>query len=376
MEEEGVKIKEEIKVDEEDFIMSGVVPEPMAELHVAGPPPFLTKTFEMVENPETDSVVSWSEARNSFIVWDYIKFSSLLLPKYFKHNNFSSFIRQLNTYGFRKVDPDRYEFANEGFLGGQRHLLRTIRRRRHVGMSSQQQGVAVVVGIEDDLGALKRQRRMLLTEVLRLKRQQLDAKEIMVDMQERLLRTERKQRKIASFLSRVVSNPSILEQFLEGSSKRKALVYGNENRRKRRLTASFSSENLQDIVSSATGGSGDVNLSSHHYLVEELMNMESESESPFSCGMENDLNNEIRYSGLDTVLKENDDYNNWDYVNEEDIPSEEMINWDIDYIEDIHSGDQVDMDLVPPFVFDFGDDVQGLVGHVNCIDGSHKPVED
>ncbi|KAK9087689.1 hypothetical protein Syun_030083 [Stephania yunnanensis] len=71
---------------------------PMERIHEMGPPPFLTKTFEMVEDPSTDAIVSWNEARNSFIVWDSYCLASNLLPKYFKHNNFSSFVRQLNTY--------------------------------------------------------------------------------------------------------------------------------------------------------------------------------------------------------------------------------------------------------------------------------------
>lgn len=63
-----------------------------------GPPPFLTKTYDMVDDPATNAMVSWSPSSNSFIVWNPTEFSGVLLPTYFKHSNFSSFVRQLNTY--------------------------------------------------------------------------------------------------------------------------------------------------------------------------------------------------------------------------------------------------------------------------------------
>jgi heat shock transcription factor len=62
------------------------------------PTPFLTKTHQLVDDQTIDDVISWNDDGSTFIVWNPTVFAKDLLPKYFKHNNFSSFVRQLNTY--------------------------------------------------------------------------------------------------------------------------------------------------------------------------------------------------------------------------------------------------------------------------------------
>ncbi|XP_040383613.1 heat stress transcription factor B-2c-like isoform X2 [Oryza brachyantha] len=106
------------------------------------PTPFLTKTYQLVDDPAVDDVISWNEDGSTFVVWRPAEFARDLLPKYFKHNNFSSFVRQLNTYGFRKIVPDRWEFANDCFRRGEKRLLCDIHRRKVVAAAPPSPGMA------------------------------------------------------------------------------------------------------------------------------------------------------------------------------------------------------------------------------------------
>ncbi|TKY59272.1 Heat shock factor protein HSF24 [Spatholobus suberectus] len=97
------------------------------------PAPFLLKTYDLLEEGEAEDstqIVSWNAEGTGFVVWSPAEFSDLTLPRYFKHNNFSSFIRQLNTYGFKKISSKRWEFKHEKFQRGCRHLLVGITRKK------------------------------------------------------------------------------------------------------------------------------------------------------------------------------------------------------------------------------------------------------
>lgn len=197
------------------------------------PPPFLTKTYEMVDDPSSNSVVSWSPGDNSFIVWNPLEFASDLLPKYFKHNNFSSFIRQLNTYGFRKIDPDQWEFANEEFIRGQRHLLKNIYRRKPIHSHSQQHNQAHAAlseeekqELEDEIERLKHQKRVLLVELQKYMEQRRGMDQQILSLEDRLHHMEHRQRQMMAFLKQIVEKPGFLSNLMlqsENYSKKRRL---------------------------------------------------------------------------------------------------------------------------------------------------------
>ncbi|XVF06880.1 hypothetical protein REPUB_Repub06bG0089400 [Reevesia pubescens] len=206
-------------------------------------PPFLSKTYDVVDDPSTNSVVSWSSGNNSFVVWKVPEFSRDLLPKYFKHNNFSSFVRQLNTYGFRKVDPDRWEFANEGFLRGQKHLLKTISRRKPTNVNSNQQpqvqsssvGACVEVGkfgLEEEVERLKRDKNVLMQELVRLRQQQQATDNQLQAVGQRVQVMEQRQQQMMSFLAKAMQSPGFLSQLVQQQNESNRRLTGANKKRR------------------------------------------------------------------------------------------------------------------------------------------------
>lgn len=198
------------------------------------PPPFLTKTYEMVDDPLSDAIVSWSHSGHSFIVWNPPEFARDLLPKYFKHNNFSSFVRQLNTYGFRKIDPDQWEFGNEEFIRGQRHLLKNIHRRKPI-HSHSMQNVSSSAPLsdserqefEEEIERLKHEKSFLQLELQRHKQGNQEFEIQVQSLGERLQDIENRQRKMMAFLSQVLQTPRLstsLVQHSETNSKKRRLL--------------------------------------------------------------------------------------------------------------------------------------------------------
>jgi len=91
---------------------------------------FVEKIFDIVNDSGTDQLIHWSEDGSSIVVQDEAKLAEELLPLFFKHNNFSSLVRQLHQYGFSKsiVDGQIY-FHHDYFQYGRPDLLPFVNRK-------------------------------------------------------------------------------------------------------------------------------------------------------------------------------------------------------------------------------------------------------
>ncbi|KAG1738990.1 HSF-type DNA-binding-domain-containing protein [Suillus lakei] len=112
----------------------GVIGKPM------GTNNFVTKLYQMINDPKSQLFIAWTELGTSFVVSNVGEFSRSILGSHFKHNNFSSFVRQLNMYGFHKINrtpraqrtsttSQTWEFSHPKFLRARPDLLDAIKRK-------------------------------------------------------------------------------------------------------------------------------------------------------------------------------------------------------------------------------------------------------
>ncbi|KAL0077493.1 hypothetical protein J3Q64DRAFT_1295437 [Phycomyces blakesleeanus] len=179
----------------------------------------LTVSFpSMVEDPGSDDLIRWATDGTSFIVARHVDFAKRVLPRFFKHSNFSSFVRQLNMYGFHKVphlqqgvlqaddESEQWEFSNPHFQRNQPDLLLLVTRKKGRDSDEKEHGNYDLNHILDEISAIKKHQMSISSH---LKSVQNDNQ---ILWQENLATREKHQRhqetidKILRFLASVFSS--------------------------------------------------------------------------------------------------------------------------------------------------------------------------
>ncbi|KAM9387941.1 heat shock factor protein 1 isoform 2-T2 [Phaethornis superciliosus] len=188
-------------------------------------PAFLTKLWTLVEDPETDSLICWSPSGNSFHVFDQGQFAKEVLPKYFKHNNMASFVRQLNMYGFRKVvhieqgglvkpEKDDTEFQHPYFIRGQEHLLENIKRKVNSVSSIKNEDIKVrqdnVTKLLTDIQVMKGKQESMDSKLIAMKHENEALWREVASLRQKHTQQQKVVNKLIQFLISLVQSNRIL----------------------------------------------------------------------------------------------------------------------------------------------------------------------
>ena len=93
---------------------------------------FLLQLYQILEEDKYKDIIHWGDNGKYFLIENVHDFTEKILPKYYNHNNYSSFVRQLNMYDFhkKKTNSDTQSFQHNKFIKGQKELINTIKRKR------------------------------------------------------------------------------------------------------------------------------------------------------------------------------------------------------------------------------------------------------
>lgn len=184
-------------------------------------PAFVLKIWSMVNDPTNHDYIRWNEDGKSFKVVNREEFMKRILPKYFKHNNFASFVRQLNMYGWHKMqdvssgsmkDDRNLEevllFENPYFIRGREELLDSIVRNKAGAQETESSDSSMVnfLVIMSELDQIKMNQIAIIEDMRRIRKDNLTLWNESFTARERHQKQSGTLDKIMKFLAAVYGN--------------------------------------------------------------------------------------------------------------------------------------------------------------------------
>ncbi|GMG56395.1 unnamed protein product [Ambrosiozyma monospora] len=133
------------------------------------------KLWNMVNDSSNEKFISWLPKGDAFQVSDREGFMKNVLPKYFRHNNFASFVRQLNMYGWHKVQDvnsgsllqeEVWQFSNPNFQKGKENLLDKIVRNKSTKDDDEE---VDLVAIMNELETMRQNQKLIANDLRRVR---------------------------------------------------------------------------------------------------------------------------------------------------------------------------------------------------------------
>jgi hypothetical protein len=132
------------------------------------------------------------------------------------------------------MDADHWEFANDGFLSGKKHLLTNIPRKRSHSQSLKtapvhqdnsiskcHHGETGKSRIISEIEQLKHDRNMMKLELVQLRQQQVSTSEGLQSIRERIQSAEHDQQQMMLCLKKAIDSPLFLSQLMQRHERKK-----------------------------------------------------------------------------------------------------------------------------------------------------------
>lgn len=229
-------------------------------------PAFVLKLWNMLNDSRNHEYIQWVPDGQSFQVLGREPFEKFVLPRYFKHSNFSSFVRQLNMYGWHKVqdvtsgamqsNDEIWQFKSPNFIRGREDLLDNIVRNKG-SKGSDDEDDYDMGKVLDELELIKSNQQLIAEDLNRIRNDNQLLWRECFDTRERYKAQSEAFEKILRFLAAIyATKPSKFVNDIHANSKQPLLLpnqqdlAGNDNSSVEPDKAALSA--IEDLIS-ATG---------------------------------------------------------------------------------------------------------------------------